>query len=112
MEWRREQASACPRASSRVPSLCHLLVCHLTHELYLALLPTPLLPFWLLSVFFYAIVLFFFPALPPLFFPLWFSKGRSAPAQPSKRNIVTKAQVGFFPAVNSLPLCLDSLISQ
>lgn len=81
-----------------MPSLCHLLVWYMMPELYLSLLPYPLLPFWLLYIFFYVLVLFF-SALPLLFFPLWFSKGRSAPAQPGTRKIVTKAQVGFSPAV-------------
>lgn len=63
MELRREQASACPRASSCTPSLCHLLMWHTMPELDLALLPSPLLPFRLLSVFFYGFVLFFFPLL-------------------------------------------------
>lgn len=60
MELGQEQAAACPRATSSVPSPCHL------PELYLPLLPSPLLPFWLLSVFFYVLVLFLSPALPLL----------------------------------------------
>lgn len=109
MELRREEASAYPRASGCMPSLCHLLVWHMMPELSLALLPSSLLPCWLLSVFFHVLVLFFPPGLPPLFFALWFFKGRSAPGTP---KVITKAQVGFSPAVHFLSLHLDSLVSQ
>lgn len=99
MELGQEQAAACPRATSSVPSPCHL------PELYLPLLPSPLLPFWLLSVFFYVLVLFY-----RLLSLSCFSEGRSVPARPGTRKIITKAKVGF--SVNSLPLRLDSLNSQ
>lgn len=109
MELRREEASAYLRASGHVPSLCHLLVWHMMPELCPALLPSPLLPCWFLSVFFHVFVLFFPPTLPPLFFALWLSKGRSASGTP---KIITKAQVGFSLAVHFLSLNLDFSVSQ
>lgn len=75
-------------------------------KLCLPLLPSPQLPAWVLSVFFYVLALFF-PALPPVA-PLWLSKGTPAPARPGRR----KAQVGSSPLVLCLPLHLGSVVSQ
>lgn len=67
--------------------------------------------FFFFSFMFFYFFISFFPALPLLFFPLWLSKGRAAPAQPGKHGLITKAQVGSSPAI-FLPLGIDSLASQ
>lgn len=73
---------------------------HVMPQLYLPLPPSLLLPFWLFYFFLLRSCAFFFFLLC-LSFLLWFSKGRSAPAQPGKLKIITKAQVGFFCSFSS-----------
>lgn len=95
--WRQEEPAARAQPLAGVaPELC------------LPLLPSPLLPAWVLSVSFYVLVHCFFSCSASGVPPLWLSKGTPAPARPGRR----KAQVGSSLGLHCLLLHLASVVSQ